>query len=350
MAQQVVFGFVPRVAVVAFGGETLLPREADGTQEEQVAHAREAAGWLVDIVMKGYELAVVPGNGPQVGMLLTQVEQAAPQVPPVGLDVAAAQTQGAIGFLLQSEIRNELARRSVEREVVALLTEVEVDPDDPAFRHPGKLVGPVFNRFRARVLTEERGWTMVGDADRGFRKVVPSPRPQRILNVDTLRKLVCGGTVTIAAGGGGIPVMRRADGELVGVEAVIDENATAALLAAELKADLFVVLSGSPCVTRNPGTRKAAPIREMTVSQARALAKEGQFPPSSTGQRVEAAIRFVEAGGGSALLTDAGSVRAALTGQEGTILRPDPVSPRPRKKKGAKKGRSSGSRPAERAG
>jgi carbamate kinase len=337
MAQQVVFGFVPKVAVVAFGGNALLPRDADGTQAEQEALAREAAVWLVDIVMRGYELAIVHGNGPQLGNRMVQAEQAALQVPPATLDVATAETQGAIGFLLQGAVRNELARRNLVREVVTLLTEVEVDPDDPAFRHPGKAVGPHFNRFRARVLTAERGWTMKEDAGRGYRRVVPSPRPKRIVNVDTVRKLVCGGTVAIAGGGGGIPVVRRSDGDLAGVEAVVDKDASASLLATELKADLLIVLCQAARVTRGSGKKRDAEIPEMRLAEAKRLLKEGAFPAGSTGPKVDAAIRFVEASGGTALITDAAHVGAALAGEHGTVIRPDAVTPRKARKKAARR-------------
>ena len=341
MDHQIVFGFVPKVAVVAFGGNALLPKDSDGTQEEQEALAREAAVWLVDVVMQGYELAVVHGNGPQVGNIMIQVEQSVLQIPPVTLDVAVAETQGSIGFLLQTAIRNELAARQVSKEVVTLLSEVEVDPDDPAFKVPSKPVGPFFNRFRAKVLTEERGWTMKEDAGRGFRKVVPSPRPKRIVNLDTIRRLVASGTVTIAVGGGGIPVVRRGDGALVGVEAVIDKDYASALLAVELKADLFIILTGVPRVMRDYGTKKAAEIAAMTVSEAKALMRQGQFSPGSMGPKIDAAIRFVEGGGAAVLITDAPHMKAALKGEHGTYLRPDPTVPKekaPRRK--AKNGKA----------
>jgi carbamate kinase len=246
--QQVVFGFVPRIAVVAFGGNALLPKESDGTLEEQQALAREAAVWLVDIVRQGYELVVVHGNGPQVGNIMIQVEQSVLQIPPITLDVAVAQTQGSIGFLLQTAIRNELTAQGIVKDVVTLLSEVEVDPDDPAFQKPTKPVGPFFNRYRAKVLTEERGWTMKEDAGRGYRKVVPSPKPKKILNFDVVRRLVTNGTVVVAAGGGGIPVVKGSDGAMRGIEAVIDKDYASSLLAAELKAVLFIVLTGVPRV------------------------------------------------------------------------------------------------------
>lgn len=342
MAQQVVFGFVPRVAVAAFGGGALLPAGSDGTQEEQQALAREAASWLAEVVAKGYELAAVPGNGPQLGVALTRSEGAALEVPPSTLDVAMAETQGSIGFLLQGALRNELARRGMVREVVTLLTEVEVDPDDPAFRHPATPVGPCFTRLRGRLLAEERGWTMKEEAGKGPRKVVPSPRPKRIVNADTVRRLVCSGTVTIAAGGGGIPVVRRGDGDLAGVEALLDEDASAVLLAAELKADLLLLIAPVARVVEGFGTRRAREIAELRVTEAKGLLRLGALGPAGAAAKVEAALRFVEGTGATALITDAAHVREALAGEAGTLLLPDAAPPRKRKKKPARARKAGG--------
>lgn len=335
--EQVVFGFVPKIAVVAFGGNALLPKESDGTQEEQEALAREASAWLADIVEKGYELAIVHGNGPQVGNILIQVEQSVLQIPPISLDVAVAQTQGSIGFLLQSALRNELSRRQIAKDVVTLLTEVEVDPEDPAFQKPTKPVGPFFNRYRAKVLTEERGWTMKEDAGRGFRKVVPSPRPKRILNFDVIRRLVTNGTVAIASGGGGIPVVPHTDGGYRGIEAVIDKDYASALLAAELKADLFIVLTGVPFVMKNFGKRSEKPLHRLTVSGARKMMKQGQFPAGSMGPKIDASCRFIEAGGKAVLITDSAHLKAALEGHGGTRLEADEPAGDKNKKKNGKR-------------
>jgi carbamate kinase len=323
LVEQVVFGFVPKIAVVAFGGNALLPKESDGTQEEQEALAREAAVWLADIVEQGYEVAIVHGNGPQVGNIMIQVEQSVLQIPPISLDVAVAETQGSIGFLLQAALRNELVRRQIGKDVVTLLTEVEVDPDDPAFRNPSKPVGPFFNRYRAKVLTDERGWTMKEDAGRGFRKVVPSPRPKRILNFEVIRRLVTNGTVTIASGGGGIPVVPHSDGGYRGVEAVIDKDYASALLAADLKADLFIVLTEVPFVMKDFGKKSQKPIHRLTVSEARKLMKQGQFPPGSMGPKIDASCCFIESGGKAVLITDSAHLKQALAGHAGTRLEAD---------------------------
>jgi carbamate kinase len=312
-----------RIAVVAFGGNALLSRESDGTQEEQETHAREAAQWLVDIVVQGYELAVVHGNGPQVGNNLIRVEQSVLQIQPISLDMAVAETQGSIGFLLQAAMRNELQKRGVVKDVVTLLSEVEVDAHDPAFKKPTKPVGPFFNRYRAKVLTEERRWTMVEDAGRGYRKVVASPKPKRILNLEVIRKLVTGGTVTIAAGGGGIPVVTRADGTLTGIEAVIDKDYASSLLAIGLRADLFIVLTGVPRVMKDFGQPTQTPLAELSVSEARRLLRQGQFPAGSMGPKIDAAVRFVQATGNEVLITDVDHLALALMGRSGTYLRPD---------------------------
>jgi carbamate kinase len=329
---------------VAFGGNALLPKESDGTLEEQQALAREAAVWLVDIVRQGYELVVVHGNGPQVGNIMIQVEQSVLQIPPITLDVAVAQTQGSIGFLLQTAIRNELTTQGIVKDVVTLLSEVEVDPDDPAFQHPTKPVGPFFNRYRAKVLTEERGWTMKEDAGRGYRKVVPSPKPKKILNFDVVRRLVTNGTVVVAAGGGGIPVVKGGDGSMRGIEAVIDKDYASALLAAELKADLFIVLTGVQRVMKNFGKKSEKAIAELTVDEARRLLKQGQFPPGSMGPKIDASIRFVEASGSSVLITDAAHLARALAGESGTYLRPAVAAPGKKRKKKGKRGAKKRSR------
>jgi carbamate kinase len=234
------------VAVVAFGGNALLEPGDVGTTAEQKRRAEEAARWLAAVVEGGRELVVVHGNGPQVGQVLIQMEEAATKIPPGSLDLAVAQTQGAIGFLLETALRNRLEEVGLaradgdRREVAILLSLVVVDRDDPGFAEPTKPVGPFFSRYRAELLEREHGWTMVHDAGRGWRKVVPSPRPLEILGVPAVRALLARGDVVIAGGGGGIPVVRRADGALEGIEAVIDKDRTAALLARELGADLLI--------------------------------------------------------------------------------------------------------------
>src|SRR5438874_8927433 len=196
-----------RLAVVAFGGNALLRPEDRGTQEEQIARAKQAARWLADIARQGYKLIVVHGNGPQVGNILVQAEEASTKIPPQSLDVCVAQTEGSIGFLLQQAVRNRLESIGSGGEVATILTEVEVDPNDPAFKRPTKPIGPFFTRYRAEALERDLGWTMREDSGRGWRHVVPSPRPLRILNTALIAHMLEWANVVIAAGGGGVPVV-----------------------------------------------------------------------------------------------------------------------------------------------
>jgi carbamate kinase len=265
----------------------------------------------------------VHGNGPQVGNVLIQQEEAAEKVPSQTLDFCVAQTEGSIGFLLELAFANELPRAGFRKEVVTFLTLVEVDAADPAFQKPSKPVGPFFSVERARTLEEEHGWKMVEDAGRGWRKVVASPRPRGIRGVEVAALLVNRGHIVVAAGGGGIPVVVSEDGEVRGVEAVIDKDYAAAKLAAELSADLFIVLTGVDRVAKDYGTPKETPLPRLSVSEARRLLLEGQFPPGSMGPKIDAACLFVEAGGREVLITRAETLEAALSGGTGTVIRGD---------------------------
>ncbi len=310
-----------RLAVVAFGGNALLRPEDRGTQEEQIARAKQAARWLAEIVRAGYKLIVVHGNGPQVGNILVQAEEASTKIPPQSLDICVAQTEGSMGFLLQTAIRNRLDAIGIGNcEVSTILTEVEVDPNDPAFRRPTKPIGPFFTRYRAEALERDLGWTMREDAGRGWRHVVPSPRPLRILNIATIRYMLNGAGVVIAAGGGGIPVVRGRDGQWRGVEAVIDKDYASALLAAELKADLYVILTGVPKVAIDFGKPTERAVDRMSLDEAQRWLAEGQFPAGSMGPKIDAAMQFARASGRSVIITDIEHVRDAIDGRAGTAI------------------------------
>jgi carbamate kinase len=310
----------PKLAVVAFGGNALLRPEDHGTQEEQIARAKQAARWLADIVRHGYKLIVVHGNGPQVGNILVQAEEASTKIPPQTLDVCVAQTEGSIGFVLQQAIRNRLESIGVGGEVATILTEVEVDANDPAFKRPTKPIGPFFTRYRAEALERDLGWTMREDAGRGWRHVVPSPKPLRILNIKTIARMLESSAVVIAAGGGGIPVARGRDGQWRGIEAVIDKDFASALLAADLGADLFVVLTGVPQVALDFGKPTQRFVSRLTVAEAEKHLADGQFPPGSMGPKIESAIQFVRATKKQVLITDVNVLREALEGKEGTVV------------------------------
>jgi carbamate kinase len=309
-----------RLAVVAFGGNALLKQEDRGTQEEQIARAKQAARWLAEIVRHGYKLLVVHGNGPQVGNILVQAEEASTKIPPQSLDVCVAQTEGSMGFMLQQAIRNRLESIGIGGEVAAVLTEVEVDANDPAFKRPTKPIGPFFTRYRAEALERDLGWTMREDSGRGWRHVVPSPRPLRILNMKTISRMISEASVVIAAGGGGIPVVRGRDGQWRGIEAVIDKDYASALLAAELNADLFIILTSVNKVAIDFGKPSQHDVDRLSVADAEKHLTSGQFPPGSMGPKIEASIQFVHATGKQVIITDVDHLRDALEGREGTVI------------------------------
>lgn len=315
------------LAVLAFGGNALLRAEDLGTIDEQKRRAEEAAEWLADFVLAGHDLVICHGNGPQVGQVLIQMEEAATKVPPATLDVAVAQTQAGIGFLLETALRNRFQERGEPRQVSTLLSMVVVDGDDPGFDDPSKPIGPFFSRWRAETLQRTHDWAMIEDSGRGWRKVVASPKPLEVLGSDALASLLGSGHVVIAGGGGGIPVVRGEDGRLTGVEAVIDKDHTSSLLARELEADLFIILTSVPRVVRNFGTDDEEPLPRITASEARALLEAGQFPAGSMGPKVRAAVAFVEAAGKPVLITDIEHLAAAMEGDGGTAIVPDDTDP-----------------------
>jgi carbamate kinase len=319
VSPQPFFSFVRPLAVVAFGGNALLPPDGDGSQAEQQRLAEEAARWLLPVLNKGFEVIIVHGNGPQVGNILIQVEEAAERIPPQSLDVCVAQTQGSMGFLL--ELTNVLGPAGFAKEIVTIVTTVEVDAADPAFGKPTKPIGPFFDRERAEALSKSRGWAIVEDAGRGWRKVVASPRPKAIRNTEIIAWLVNRGKIVIAGGGGGVPVVVDDTGRMRGVEAVIDKDYVSSLLASNLAADLFVVLTGVPRVYRDFGKPSQQAIASISAAEARTLYDAGEFPRGSMGPKIDAALKFVEGGGREVLITNPESLAAALEGKSGTYVR-----------------------------
>jgi len=306
------------LAVVAFGGNALLQPEDRGTVEDQLRRADAAAGWLAGLVARGWRLLIVHGNGPQVGQAMIQMEAAVDKVPPGTLDVAVAETQGSMGYLLELALRNRFSRDGLDAEPVCLLSQVVVDADDPGFDKPTKPVGPFFSHERAQVFQKEYGW-QIQEQEHGWRKVVPSPRPLEILGLQGVRDLLGGRRVVIAGGGGGIPVVRD-NGTVHGVEAVIDKDRTASLLARELEADLFLILTNVARVKRDFGTENEAELPHLALDEARELLAAGQFPAGSMGPKMEAAIDFVAATGRRVVITDIVHVHDAVDGTAGTTI------------------------------
>ena len=324
-----------RRAVVAFGGNALVQKGEEGSQWEQVRHAAETARLLLPILKGGYDLALVHGNGPQVGNILIQVEEAVTKVPPLSLDVCVAMSEGSIGHMLEMALLNEFRRRRMRRGVVTLITEVLVDQEDPGFRRPTKPIGPFYPRFRADDLMHKQGWNMVEDSGRGWRKVVPSPRPVEIVQMRSIRRAIDSGDVVIA-GGGGVPVYRTPEGELRGVEAVIDKDYTAGLIANELGADLFIILTNVDQVSLNYGRPDQKGIRRMTTVEARAHGAAGQCPEGSMGPKIRAGVGFVESTGREVLITSAPRLADSVRGRAGTrIVSASASSRRAGRKRGA---------------
>jgi carbamate kinase len=309
-----------KLALIAFGGNALLPVGEHGLQEEQQRNAERAARLMVHVVRKGYDLIIVHGNGPQVGNLLIQMEEAVTKVPPFSLDICDAMTEGSMGFMLERAIINELRRRSLDKEVATVVTQVVVDREDPAFANPTKPVGPFYPKFRAQALAREKKWKMVEDAGRGYRQVVPSPRPIDVVSKWIVRDLVCAGRIVIAAGGGGVPVIIDGRGLFKGIDAVIDKDYTASLIAREVKVDIFVILTNVERVCLDFGTPEERPVEVMSVAEARRNLAQGQFPPGSMGPKIEAAIEYIEAGGQEVLITSAAHLKAALLKRTGTRI------------------------------
>jgi carbamate kinase len=310
----------PKVALIAFGGNALLPEHQRGLQEEQMRNARKAAELMVHIVRKGYELIIVHGNGPQVGNLLIQMEEATNRIPPYSIDVCDAMTEGSMGYMLERAITNELRRLSLDKEVASLVTQVVVDKDDPAFEKPTKPIGPFYEKYRAHMLAREKKWVMVEDSGRGYRKVVPSPRPIDVVPKRIIRDLVTAGRIVIASGGGGIPVILSSRGLFEGVEAVIDKDYAASLIAREVPADLFIILTAVERVCLNFGRPDQQELSVLTVGEAQNHLEAGQFPPGSMGPKIRAAIEYIEAGGREVLITKDSHLKAALIGRSGTRI------------------------------
>jgi carbamate kinase len=309
-----------KLALIAFGGNAMLAAGEKGTAKEQYRNAQKAAQLMVEIIRKGYELIIVHGNGPQVGNILLQMEAAANTIPALPLDVCDAMTEGSMGYMLERAILNELRKRSIDKEVTTVLTQVVVDRDDTAFQKPTKPIGPFYNSFRAAQLKKENKWQMVEDAGRGFRRVVPSPLPIDIIPKRSIRALVEKGIIVIAAGGGGIPVFINSSGLVEGVEAVIDKDHASALIAREARADLFIILTGVDRVMENFGRPDARPIARMDVEKAREMLRQGQFPPGSMGPKITAAIDYICGGGQEVLITSADKLKAALADRSGTKI------------------------------
>lgn len=307
------------------GGNSLLDPSLPPTVENQFAVTLRAVMPIAELIARGVHLVLTHGNGPQVGFMQLRVELSKPHMHEVPLDSLVADSQGAIGYMIQRDLREVLRRRGVEVEVATILTEVEVDPHDRAFSEPTKPIGKFYSAAEAAALRAERGWDVVEDSHRGWRRVVPSPGPVEIVQLATIRRLVEQGVTVIACGGGGIPVTRDAEGHIRGLEAVIDKDRASALLALRLGARRMVITTGVDAIYRDYLTERRTPLAEIGAAELRGLVAAGQFPPGSMGPKVEAALHFLERGGEEVVICHPESLVEGFDGRAGTRIRKEPA-------------------------
>ncbi|MFO0750866.1 MAG: carbamate kinase [Myxococcota bacterium] len=308
------------ITVIAMGGNSLLDPALPPTVANQFAVTRRAVAPLADLMAQGQRFVITHGNGPQVGWMLLRSELARSEIHEVPLDSLVADSQGAIGYMLQRLLREELAQRGLDIPLATIVTEVEVDPADPAFQAPSKPVGLFYSQADAEARRRERGWVVKEDAGRGWRRVVPSPRPRRIVELDVLKLLVGDGATVIACGGGGVPVMRDAEGHLRGIEAVIDKDHTSALLATGLGVEHLVITTGIDRVMRGFRGPHPEPLARATPDELAALLAAGEFPAGSMGPKIEAAIGFLARGGKRVTICHPEALGAAMRGEAGTVI------------------------------
>lgn len=301
-----------KTAVIALGGNAILQPGQAGTLREQQTNIRDACRQIAQVIKSGYRVVLTHGNGPQVGNILIQNEEARATVPAMPLDVCGAQTQGMLGYLYQQELQ-----RQTGQPVVSLITQVVVDPHDQAFANPTKPVGPFYTPSRAEQMIRKHGWIMKEDGSRGWRRVVPSPQPGRVVEVEAIRQLVDAGMLVIACGGGGVPVVESPAG-LQGVEAVIDKDLATQRLAMDLGADLLVLLTDVPRVYINFGLPTQQALEQVSIADAERYLAEGHFAAGSMKAKVEGAIRFVKAGGERAVIATLSEAAEAVCGRAGT--------------------------------
>ncbi len=305
-------------AVVALGGNALTRVKDKGTYKELIKNIRESCSSLIFLIKKGYDVAIVVGSGPQIGELLIQGEIARKKVPEMPLDVLDAEVQGWLGYLIQQQLSSELRKLGIKRKVITLITQVLVDKDDKNFKNPTKPVGPYYNKKQSLVLGK-KGYKFVKIRDLGYRRAVASPMPIKILEKDIIKKLISEKTVVIAAGGGGIPVVRK-NKKIVGVEAVIDKDLAASCLAKEIRADFLLILTDVKRVYLNFRNKNQIPIKKLKIKEALKFLRQNQFPAGSMGPKIQAAINFLKSGGKKAIITNPQNIKKALEGKEGTLI------------------------------
>ncbi len=311
---------MPRL-VIAIGGNSLIPDGDHESVQDQYLAAAETDDHIASLVEQGWDVAISHGNGPQVGFILRRSEMASSELHEVPLDFCGADTQGAIGYMLQQNLVNDFRQRGISKSVATIVTQVEVDANDPAFANPSKPIGTFMDEAHAKRRRDEEGWDIREDAGRGWRRVVASPQPMRIVELEVIRDLLDAGVVAIAVGGGGIPVVTNADGDLEGIAAVIDKDLASALLAAQVDADLLLISTAVEQVALNFGTPEQEWVDQLTLAEVKQyLAEGGHFAEGSMAPKMRAVVQFLEAGGKEALITNPENLERAMAGETGTRI------------------------------
>lgn len=312
-----------KVVVIALGGNALIREGQQGTIAEQFENIRKSLDGIIYCLKQGYGVVITHGNGPQVGNMLLMVEASRNQVPELSLGVCVADTEGAIGYMIQQSLTNRLRKEGINKCVVTVLTQVIVDKHDKAFSNPTKPIGPFFTKEEAERFQREKGWHILEDSHRGYRRVVASPNPLEIVEECAIKSLLEAGDIVIAAGGGGIPVIVRDDGDLEGVDVVIDKDLASGILARGIKADCLMMLTGVEHVFLNFKQSNERALSRLTVKEAHRYLKEGHFLPGSMGPKIQAAINFLNWGGELVIITSIDKVKVALEGRTGTKITKD---------------------------
>jgi carbamate kinase len=311
--------------VIALGGNAIIPAGQEGTFDQQLAVTRSTMGQVARLAARGHEVVLTHGNGPVVGNIVLRNDAglALHGIPAMPMYVCGADSQGGLGFMLQQTLQNALLDEGLSHPVATVVTQVTVDPADPAFAKPTKPIGPYYDEEQARLVRDENGWTVVPDAGRGWRRVVPSPLPREVVEWEAIRILVEAGVMTIATGGGGIPVVRGANGHLHGVDAVIDKDRASDLLGRLIGADVLVIVTQVDQVCENFGKSDQRALASITVSRALEMLGAGEFPPGSMGPKIEAAVSFLGGGGREVIITSPDNILAGIAGEQGTRILPD---------------------------
>ena len=309
-----------RLTALAIGGNSLIKDKSHIALSSQYEAVQETANYIANLAAEGFRLVITHGNGPQVGFIYRRGELARHELPLIPLDICGADTQGAIGYMIEKALLNEFRRRGIDKKVTAVVTQAIVDRDDESFKHPTKPVGSFMSEEEALSHKKESGWQVMEDAGRGFRRVVPSPIPREIIELDVIRLLVEKGYIVVAAGGGGIPVIRNEQGDLEGVEAVIDKDLGSSLLATNLGANTLIISTAIDAVYLNFGQKNQKPLRRVSLPEMKRYLEEGHFKPGSMKPKIEAVMEFLEAGGEKAIITSPENLLRAIKGEAGTTI------------------------------